>query len=404
LSPAIRLWVGFGFGNIALLVVLAFSVIAFFLPPPQDPAILSNFLNVLQVILALASAGVGAIIPGWLAVKLNSGLPRGGRVAIDAGGALALFAIVFFFQPASLTLNALEDRISFNELLETCRSNTFPNPNAGPRPTQFASCRALVKDYPKRWAGYLAIARYHYRQREYDESLAYYQLSTVKLTNARGFTDALTRVPQTANLTDYIDSLRGVRASAIGIIRKCSNSECLGVVVVGRRALERTFEIYSTQPTLHTVQLERNLLFDSAAFEQETLSAIEAINGDNRKDKIEYIEIEWEKYLKKTNIAPIFAHYYMACLYANEMFLNSNNSNYGEESELYRKTTEKIINIFNLAKAHPLDYSKDILICYLKKTGECGLADDPPICPNLRMLLSTDMALSDIVSEGLASI
>ena len=56
--------------------------------------------NVFRVVLALAAAGVVAMIPGFinLEVSVIAGL------LIRAGGALAVFAVVFFFNPAQLAI------------------------------------------------------------------------------------------------------------------------------------------------------------------------------------------------------------------------------------------------------------------------------------------------------------
>jgi hypothetical protein len=48
-----------------------------------------------RIILSLAAGGVGAMIPGILDLKMEAGP----KFAIQAGGALAVFVIVYFFQP-----------------------------------------------------------------------------------------------------------------------------------------------------------------------------------------------------------------------------------------------------------------------------------------------------------------
>ena len=51
---------------------------------------------VFRIVLALAAAGIAAFIPGFLDVKLSTFL--------RAGGAFAVFAIVYFFSPAKLVV------------------------------------------------------------------------------------------------------------------------------------------------------------------------------------------------------------------------------------------------------------------------------------------------------------
>jgi len=50
--------------------------------------------TVFRVVLALAAAGVAAMIPGFLEVRVATWL--------RAGGALAVFAVVYFYNPAAL--------------------------------------------------------------------------------------------------------------------------------------------------------------------------------------------------------------------------------------------------------------------------------------------------------------
>jgi len=75
-------------GSVFLTILL---VVALAVPNPPPLA-----LKVLQTILGLAAAGVAAIIPGFLDVKFAG--------AISASGALGIFAIVFFFNPADLAV------------------------------------------------------------------------------------------------------------------------------------------------------------------------------------------------------------------------------------------------------------------------------------------------------------
>jgi hypothetical protein len=55
--------------------------------------------TVFRIIMALAAAGVGAMIPGVLDLNLNFW----SQLALRAGGALAIFVIVFFYNPGTLS-------------------------------------------------------------------------------------------------------------------------------------------------------------------------------------------------------------------------------------------------------------------------------------------------------------
>jgi hypothetical protein len=79
--------VGFIFG---VAFVTALLILSVFIPNPT-PSQYSTF----QTILALAAAGVGGILAGTIQVKGSIQ-----KWSVRAGGAIALFVIVFFFAPA----------------------------------------------------------------------------------------------------------------------------------------------------------------------------------------------------------------------------------------------------------------------------------------------------------------
>lgn len=78
----------FGFGVAFLLIVV---VSAFERPMPSDFT-----YTVLRIVLALAAGGVGAVLPGFIEVHF--------RNVLRAGGAVALFVVVYFFAPAPLSV------------------------------------------------------------------------------------------------------------------------------------------------------------------------------------------------------------------------------------------------------------------------------------------------------------
>jgi hypothetical protein len=78
----------FVFGVVFVTALLALVI---FIPNPTPPQ-----FEVIRIILALAAGGVAAMIPGFLNLKLG----LGSNLALRAGGALAVFAIVYFYSPA----------------------------------------------------------------------------------------------------------------------------------------------------------------------------------------------------------------------------------------------------------------------------------------------------------------
>lgn len=60
--------------------------------------------SVFRTVFALAAAGVGAVIPGFLDVSLNPSA----AFLVRAGGGLAVFVIVYFWNPAHLVTSAAQ--------------------------------------------------------------------------------------------------------------------------------------------------------------------------------------------------------------------------------------------------------------------------------------------------------
>jgi len=87
---------GFGVTFVVMMVVLA---IKFPHPTPFQ-------YNIFRIVISLATAGAAAMIPGFINVELE----QTAGLLIRGGGALAVFAIVFFFNPAQLAVESiLED-------------------------------------------------------------------------------------------------------------------------------------------------------------------------------------------------------------------------------------------------------------------------------------------------------
>ena len=84
--------IAFVFGVVFVITLLVIAV-RFPNPTPFQ-------YNIFRIILSLASAGVAAMIPGFLNVDINSTT----GLLIRAGGALAVFVIVYFFNPAKLAI------------------------------------------------------------------------------------------------------------------------------------------------------------------------------------------------------------------------------------------------------------------------------------------------------------
>jgi len=87
MNKSLERYLAFGFGVIFVVVLL---VLAYRFPYPTPFQ-----YTVFRIVLALAAGGVAAMIPGFLNVDLST--------KVRAGGASAVFVIVYFFSPAALT-------------------------------------------------------------------------------------------------------------------------------------------------------------------------------------------------------------------------------------------------------------------------------------------------------------
>jgi hypothetical protein len=83
-----QIWAIFGFGVVYITVTL---VIAFVF---QTPTALQYLI--IRVILALASAAIATLLTGFINIEIPT--------VFKAGGAFAVFVVVFFYNPASLVI------------------------------------------------------------------------------------------------------------------------------------------------------------------------------------------------------------------------------------------------------------------------------------------------------------
>lgn len=92
-SISIDKLLAFAFGLLFVVVLLVFAVAV------PTPTAFTAF--VFRVVLSLAAAGVGAVLPGLLELTLPG---------IRAGGALALAAVVYFMNPPALIHDTVESK------------------------------------------------------------------------------------------------------------------------------------------------------------------------------------------------------------------------------------------------------------------------------------------------------
>jgi tetratricopeptide (TPR) repeat protein len=94
----VQLILAFAFGTVFVVVLL---FIAFVTPMPSDFQIF-----VYRVVMALAAAGIGAIIPGFIVVNISN--------FVRAGGAIACFVVVYLVNPPTLASQQLRSQSYFD--------------------------------------------------------------------------------------------------------------------------------------------------------------------------------------------------------------------------------------------------------------------------------------------------
>lgn len=93
---------GFAFG-VVYISVLLYLIVKIPHPTPMQ-------FQIFKIVLSLAAAGVGGILAGFIQIEGTFQ-----KILIRAGGALALFIIVFFFEPAMpKSSNNIENKGIYN--------------------------------------------------------------------------------------------------------------------------------------------------------------------------------------------------------------------------------------------------------------------------------------------------
>lgn len=103
MSKKLQTILAFAFGTVFVIVLI---VIAFIEPNPS-----SFQYTIFRVVLALAGGGAVAVFPGFIEVKFGNWL--------RAGGALAVFTIVYFYNPASLNESTQSEPLVIKKIVNT---------------------------------------------------------------------------------------------------------------------------------------------------------------------------------------------------------------------------------------------------------------------------------------------
>src|SRR6266446_5695723 len=357
-GPLTNGWVAFGFGCVAIVVVLLLYLIAFFLPAPPDIRVLEKFLDALQVVLALAAAGVAAVIPGWLSVKFNWPIQRRSLLVIDAGGAMAVFALVFLVDPSSLTKSAIARRLSYNELLANCAEGVRWQGTRQPRSDTLSYCLAA--------------------------------LELRALTNSAALEATFEFKPGLLDATTYIRLLRGVTVGEIGI--------WLNGGTLDRNRADRSMKVALTvykDMHLSDRQLWSDLLYGNAML-RHVFWRVEKEYSDRNMGKV---RDAWRLLISDGGGILSWVFYHLACLYAEALSVNAITFSVRQELERelpkeLERTTDSIIN-----DKENYEQNTTLLQCLLFGAVGCvpEWAGDPLECKPLSSYLMDNLAVANQV-------
>jgi hypothetical protein len=87
----VQLWLAFAFGAVFVIGLFTIATLIWIFDKPLPP----DAMFIFRVILGIAAAGIGAVLPGVITLGINASA----QFALQAGGALALFVLVYLVNP-----------------------------------------------------------------------------------------------------------------------------------------------------------------------------------------------------------------------------------------------------------------------------------------------------------------
>jgi tetratricopeptide (TPR) repeat protein len=391
-----EVWVAFIFGVVFLLISLTFAIVAFYLPKPANPEVVGNFLYVMQVVLAISASGVAAVIPGFLSVSVQKKLGKSGTLGIRAGGAIAVFVLVFVISPKSIALDQLNQRVGFNERLEKCRNYI---PVAGsPMSGAIQYCLDARNFDPKRWEGYRQLARVYYWYGEYKDSIENYRKS-ILLVTGRDFEkiNDPSQVKKDA-ATEFSLMSYGIAMAEVGL----ANSQ-------GRAVDEK---ISGYRDSLTALEKSNWFMKDEAAPDNQFLNDVtylEALDHayiwlTKKEFEVETAEFKsavekFQQFLKLPGAVPQWAEYHLSCLY--EEASDRSDSSPNEYSSKARKFIVDALGHLLRGQSDKSVVQEKLMQCRLLHPEMCQSprGSEPMICLNVAKLVKGDPEVASLVAS-----
>jgi hypothetical protein len=390
-------WLAFGFGAVFLLLSLVFALVAFYLPKPANPEIVGNFLYVMQVILAISASGVAAVIPGFLSVNVQQKLGAGGTFGVRAGGAIAVFVLIFVFDPKSRAIEQMSQRVAYNEALEKCRSYIA---SMGPAAAGAIQYCMEARDYdPKRWEAYWQLARAYLSYGNYDQSVSNYE-KAIELMLDRKYSE----VKEPAHVKQELRTQFAVM----------SNGIATGLIGMANSGSDRTAKIALFERSLSAIEKARWFMKPPSKDPDPLLNLVQYNYALDlayiwlTKDQSEAGKELFDKavggfrdFLTLPGAVPQWAQYHLACLFSEAATRFSDAS-----AEHYQ--TQALT--FARAAVDSLSHTQNERTPIQARSMKCLLLSNPPscqrphgsepmICTRLAVLVQTDSDLIKAVTN-----
>lgn len=387
----------FAFGTVFLLIALAFALVAFYLPKPANPEAVGLLLYVMQVVLAISASGVAAVIPGFLSLTLQSRLGPAGTFGIRAGGAIAVFVLVFLVNPRSITLDQMNKRVGFDEKLEACRSFI---PIAGaPLSGALQYCMEAKNFDPSRWEVYRQLARVYYAYNEFDKSIENYKLAISKLIGKSSDDIMVVADVGAKDHTDFQLMAYGIAMGYVGLANSLTDKQPrLDALQSSLNYLSKA--TWFVTPNLDQADQLRNQLVYTEALDYSYVWMIDD-NQAKTKEEFDRSTKRFEEFLLLPGITPQWAEYHLACLYATAirktMVGVDSQSSEQQSKDFLRRSLTHLLQ----AQTDKSVIQDKLMRCRLLDPDYCQppRGPEPMICRCLTPIVSGDATLSALVAK-----
>lgn len=384
----------FVFGVVFLLLAMAFSLVAFFLPKPANPDMVGLFLYVMQVVLAMSASGVAAVIPGFLNVSLQQKLGNRFVIGLRAGGAIAVFVVVFLINPRSIALDQMNQRLGFDERLQACMA--YVPAVDTPLPGALQYCER-ARDFDKsRWESYHELARIYYQYDDFEKSIENYKLA-INLFSGHSFDEIVSPFDIGEPYKVEFESLcYGIAMGYLGLANTKTDIPSK-IADVNRAQAALAKAIWFVTSNEQTPDQLRNQILYTIALSDAEIGISENTNDEHLQLSIN----RFTEYLEYAGINPQWAEFHLACLYA---IVDNRSNDAGVQARARTRTKEYVKkSIDDVLATHNVNATGQarVLKCRLIDSNHCPSPRGPEAlgCPQLKPIVDGDEELSSLVDK-----